>query len=110
MNRLVKHYRIVTFVPAESIDSFVTHIAPLIPAFLGTYSDVCWWSAPGTEHFRPDGADRAQQEPSIRFECSIPKDKRLLMRIIEQGIKKHHPWVEPVILVSEQKIYDHKTK
>ena len=109
MSRFLESYRIVTFVPAEAAEDFAGKVTEFIPAFLGTYDKVCWWSEAGTEQFRAPGEEEVQRVNAVRLEFSAPRDEAVLTRIIEEGIKPHHPWKEPVILVFEHKIHDHGT-
>jgi hypothetical protein len=37
----------------------------------------------------------------VRLEFAIPRDAALLARIVEQGIRPHHPWQVPAIFVDE---------
>ena len=84
-------------------------ILSVTPLTFGRYEAVAWWSAPGTEQFRPlpgsqghaDGGSLMQHWHSIKLEFSIARDEQLLNRVINEGIVPAHPWEEPVICVAE---------
>lgn len=101
-------YRLTVFVPESALEGFVKAVSPKIPAFLGSYDHVCWWSEPGTEQSRETKNGKIEKVSCIRFECSLPKDQAVLERFIRETVRPAHPWTEPVILVQEQKIM--KTK
>ncbi len=110
MNELVQCYRLVTFVPPEHAPALAKKISALIPPF-GRYDHVAWWSATGTEQFRPlEGANPAAgktgeitRSPSVRLEFSLPRDEALLGRLI-RALQKGHPWEKPVIMVFEHSL------
>ncbi|MBK6896297.1 MAG: hypothetical protein IPH06_06880 [Alphaproteobacteria bacterium] len=101
-------YRLTVFVPEEALESFVKAVSPKIPAFLGNYDHVCWWSERGTEQSRESVQGKIERVPCVKFECSLPKDTNLLERFIEERVRPAHPWKEPVILIAEYKIMKNK--
>lgn len=100
-------YRIYVYVPADIVDSFIEAVGPHIPSFLGHYDHVCWWSEPGTEQYRHIKSGQVEQKPSCRLEISLPRDDAILHNFINEIVIPHHPWKEPVITISEQKIVKH---
>jgi hypothetical protein len=104
-------YRVIVFVPPEHLDGLMAGIAMLEGLRLGDYDQVMWISAPGQEQFRPLlGAEPAlgrigevTKAPSVRLEFAIPRDDTVLRRVIEKGIRPHHPWEVPAILVDESR-------
>lgn len=111
MNSAIASKRIVTFVPADQAAAFAKSIAAEIPHLFGEYDSVCWWSVPkteeGMEQYRPRPDGKITQTPSVRMEFSIPADPAILEKFIT-ALKNHHPWQEPVILVFDGQILEHK--
>ena len=107
MSKFIKSYRLVTFVPTKNAQEFIAQISDHIPAFLGEYEKVCYFTEAGTEQYAKKREAQIHQEPSTRVEISLPKDKKALCSFIEDVLKPAHPWEEPVILVSKEKIYAH---
>jgi hypothetical protein len=108
--RLIRVYRITTFVPARSVRRVLASVLRIVPLeYGGQYDSVAWWSAPGIEHYRSlDGSHprvgrpgRVSTVQSIALTFSIPRKRRLLTRVIHDGIMSVHPWDEPVITVTE---------
>ena len=105
-------YRVVVFVPETALDAFIHAISPEIPSFLGPYDHVVWWSAMGTEQFRPlKGAHQKagetcniDREPSRRVELSLPYDKEALERFVRDIIVPAHPWEKPVVYICDTSI------
>ncbi len=106
-------YRVVTFVPTKHGDEPENNIAKIIaavnkvtPLRYGRYDCVCWSSSPGEEQSRPLSGSNSTSgnegemtfEPSIKLEFSVPRDEKLLQRVIDEAIVPNHPWEEPVIL------------
>ena len=100
-------YRIYVYVPADIVDSFIEAVSPHIPSFLGQYDHVCWWSEAGTEQYRHIKSDQIEQKPSCCVEIALPYDEGILHNFINKIVIPHHPWKEPVITISEQKIVKH---
>ena len=102
-------YRVVVFVPPVALDAVKQGILAVDALAAGGYEHGMWWSAPGSEQFRPrPGARPAQGEAgftevvdSVRLEFCLPRDPLRLQRIFEQGIVPHHPWQVPVVQVEE---------
>lgn len=109
-------YRITVFVPPAHLQALQDGIRALEPLGDDRYDQVMWLSAPGLEQFRPlAGAQPAQGEqgalsslPSVRLEFVIPRDARRLARVLEEGVRRHHPWESPAIFVDEslQPVFD----
>jgi hypothetical protein len=102
-------YRITTFVPLENLECLLEGIIRVVPLQYGKYDRVAWWSAVGTEQFRPlQGANptvgsegKIERVPSVRLEFTIPRYRALLERVLTVGLIPHHPWEEPVVFVDE---------
>jgi hypothetical protein len=101
MTEWLDSYRLVTFIPEEALDNFISAISGHIPSLFGKYDRVVWWSAPGTEQYREMGVTDTIQNPSIRVEISLPRDENQLENFINKALKPHHPWDEPVIIVQD---------
>lgn len=84
-------------------------ILKVAPLTYGRYDQVAWWSAPGTEQFRPQKGshpslgekDKLERTGSVRLEFAIPRNEELLRRVLIEGIAANHPWEEPVIYIEE---------
>ncbi len=105
-------YRISVFVPAEYAQRLIDGICAVDDLRCGNYDRVLWTSAIGTEQFRPlAGAHPAlgkvgevTQVSCVRIELCIARDETRLRRVIEQGIRAHHPWQTPAIFVDESQL------
>lgn len=104
---LLPVYRICVFVPPEYVQHVIDGVCAVDDLRIGDYAHVAWTAAAGTEQFRPlDGAQPTlgmQGEltcnASVRIEFCIARDEARLCRVIEQGIRPHHPWEVPAIFV-----------
>lgn len=102
-------YRITTFLPPESVEAVLDAVEGQTPLVFGPYDRSAWWSAAGTEQFRPmAGADptvgragKTEQVPTVRLEFAIPRDPGLLARVVDEGVLPSHPWQEPAVFVDE---------
>lgn len=105
-------YRVVTFVPTKhgeraekNISRIISAVNKVTPLQYGKYDCVCWSSSPGVEQSRPLAGSNPTagkegeltSEPSVRLEFSVPKDEKLLQRVIDEAIVPNHPREEPVI-------------
>lgn len=97
-------YRVCVFVPAAAMEQFIASVSPRIPSFLGNYDCVCWWSEAGTEQYRELGQLKPERALCHRFECSVPADDGVLEGFIKDAVLPAHPWKEPIITVTKQKI------
>ncbi len=103
-------FRVSVFVPDDALDNFISNVQKHIPSFLGNYDYVCWWSENGIEQSRfNDGVTVGgiKRVKSMRFEFSMPADREMLNKIIDEVIIPNHPWEEPVILVNKAEIFNH---
>jgi hypothetical protein len=102
-------YRVTTFVPPEHVDHVLEAVAQVAPLSYGRYDRSAWWSAVGTEQFRPlPGAKPTfgevgtiERVPTVRVEFAIPRDADLLAQVLDRGLIPNHPWQEPAIFVDE---------
>ncbi len=101
---LIGCYRISVYVPADVLKSFIAKVSPQIPSFLGNYDHVCWWSDQGSEQYRHKHGEKIECNPSHRVEIIVPQNDEELQKFIEDVIIPNHPWEEPVITFSTQKI------
>jgi hypothetical protein len=105
-------YRVTTFVPPDHLDALLGGLTAEVPLRYGQYDHAAWWSAVGVEQFRPlPGAKpthgtvgAVERVPTVRVEFVIARDRELLSRVIEKGVRPHHPWQEPAIFVDEAEI------
>ena len=107
MTDLIPSYRICIFVPADQLESFIAAISACIPSFLGNYDHVCWWSEKGVEQSRKIGTEDIVKVISQRVEISFPDDEDALNTFITDTLIPNHPWDEPVITITRQKIINH---
>ena len=102
-------YRITTFVPPDHVDALLEGIEREVPLVFGPYDRSAWWSAAGTEQFRPlPGATptlgevgKVERVSTVRLEFAIPRDPDLLQRVLSRGVLANHPWQEPAVFVTE---------
>ena len=106
----VYHFRVLVSVGYEA--ELLHSIEKVVPLTYGNYDRVAWVSSPGMERYRalpeanptsPDDKnvnateDDIVKEKCVAIEFSIPRDDALKSAIIEDGIYRAHPWVEPVV-------------
>lgn len=104
-----KAYRITVFVPPAQLEEVVASITMVLPPNNDQYGEVFWWSAPGTEQFRPlEGSNPASgsvgelsRMDSIELKFLLPRNKKLLHKVVEEGIYPAHPWEAPVITIDK---------
>lgn len=109
MVRLVRVFRITTFVPPQMLDCVLQAIVALDPLHYGNYRSVCWFSVPGTEQFIPESGsnptsgkkDVLTREASIRLEFSVSADDPEHVNRVLEALVSSHPWEEPVVQVYE---------
>ncbi len=102
-------FRITVFVPPDAVETVLAGVERAVPLRFGDYDGSAWWSAVGVEQFRPlPGAKptvgtpgKTERVPTVRLEFAIPRDRRLLDRVLAKGVKAHHPWQEPAVFVDE---------
>lgn len=99
-------YRLAVYVPPEYVERVVAGVCGVDPL---RYDRSAWWVGAGTEQYQPrPGATPSHSEvgkvskvETTRLEFCIPRDPDLLRRVIDLGVRPHHPWQEPAILVDE---------
>jgi hypothetical protein len=107
-----KAYRVTVFVPPAQLEEVLASITRVLPVSDSKYGEVFWWSAPGTEQFRPlEGSNPASgsvgalsRMDSIELKFLLPRNKELLYQVIDKGIHPAHPWEAPVITVDKCRI------
>jgi hypothetical protein len=106
---LLPVYRISVWVPPAQMQRVLDGICAVDDLRIGEYDRVAWISATGIEQFRPlAGATPSlgdigalESGESVRIEFCIPRDAARLQRVIDEGIRPHHPWEIPAIFVDE---------
>ena len=104
-----KAYRVTVFVPPAQLEELLASITRVLPPNDGKYSEVFWWSAPGTEQFRPLAGSKPasgsvgelSRMDSVELKFLLPRNDELLNQVVEEGIRPAHPWEAPVINVDE---------
>jgi len=107
-----KAYRVTVFVPPAQLEELLASITRVLPPHNDRYGEVFWWSAPGTEQFKPlEGSNptsgsvgELRQIDSIELKFLLPRNKKLLYQVIEEGIRPAHPWEAPVITIDKCRI------
>ncbi|HEY6943163.1 hypothetical protein [Dokdonella sp.] len=107
--RLLPVYRVTVHVPPDSVQRVVDGVCAVDDLRIGDYAHSAWISAPAIEQFRPlAGANptlgdigELVRAPSVRIEFCIPRDAARLARLVDSGIRPHHPWSVPAIVVDE---------
>ncbi len=101
----IESYRVTIDVPEAALEGFIQKVSPHIPSFLGNYDHVCIWFDKATEQHRHVNDGNIMRATCARFELSIQADDEVLNSIINDHVIPNHPWEEPVILVTKQKIF-----
>jgi hypothetical protein len=102
-------YRITTFVPPDRVHAVLDAVTRVTPLIFGPYERSAWWSAVGTEQFRPlpdanptvGRVGETERVPAIRLEFALPRDPDLLRRVVAEGVLPSHPWEEPAVFIDE---------
>ncbi len=102
-------YRVSVWVPAAHVQQVLDGILSVDDLRMGDYDRVAWIAATGQEQFRPlAGATPAQgsigeleRGDSVCLQVCIPRDAERLRRLVNQGIRPHHPWQVPAIFIDE---------
>ncbi|MFN7136655.1 MAG: hypothetical protein ACK4MU_03940 [Thermomonas sp.] len=102
-------YRVSVQVPPAHLRALQDGICAVEPLQGGHYDRVMWIDAAGEEQFRPlPGANPAYgrigelaKVASVRLVFVLPREPERLARVIEAGIRPHHPWEVPAIFVDE---------
>lgn len=101
---LLSCVRVCVYIPQSHLDVFIAAVSPHIPSFLGSYDHVCWWSEAGTEQYCKISQGDVQRVLCHKFECALPDDSKIVQDFIKRIILPNHPWEEPVITLTTQKI------
>ena len=105
--------RLTVYAPAEAADAVLAGIhAVLAPQPGATYDRVAWFSGAWIEQFRPLPGSRptlgmvgeTMRAPSVRIEVLVPPSQ--VDAVIARGIRPHHPWERPVIILDEVRLVD----
>lgn len=118
----VPHYRVVTFVPTltqdqkpnQGLDQIMAAVTNITPLQHRESDGIYWTSSAGVQHFRELSHEGLSHEGAgcytigdtnhhmaIRLEFSLPFDRTLLNRVINEAVRPHHPWPDPVIIITE---------
>lgn len=116
---LLPVYRVTVFVPPYALEALIDGVCAVDDLRVGRdaddgdhtdrYDRALWISAPGREQFRPlPGSDPADgrtcavaRGDTVRIEFCVDRDAARLQRVIDDGIRPHHPWEVPAIFVDE---------
>lgn len=107
--RLQPVYRVSVWVPPGHAQRVLDGIAAVDDLRVGDYDRVAWIAATGVEQFRPLAGARPSQGrigetergDSVCVQVCIPRDAGRLRRLVDEGIRPHHPWEVPAIFVDE---------
>ena len=105
-------YRITTFIPPDHLEQLLEGVVAVVPLTYGRYDRAAWWSAEGTEQFRPlPGAKptfgkegHTERVPTVRVEFTIPREPDLLERLLHEGLIPNHPWQQPAVFIDESTV------
>jgi hypothetical protein len=95
-----------TYVPVEDVDKTLQAIAEVTPLRYGSYENVAFQSAAGTQKFRPlsgshlGSASKVFDFPVVELVFAIPHDEELLKATVDK-IFAVHIAEEPVIYINE---------
>lgn len=102
-------YRITLFVPHDAREDVIAAIKRVYPLGDDYYDSVLWYLEDAREQFRPRALARPargrtgelHEERVSMLVFALPREKDLLNKVLEQGIKPHHPWEMPGIFIEE---------
>ncbi|MBW3567104.1 MAG: hypothetical protein KY410_03940 [Proteobacteria bacterium] len=102
-------YRVTVFVPQSALRNLLDGIKQVYPLGDACYDSVLWYVGEACEEFRPlPGSSPAHgsigelhREAVNMVVFSIPRERALLDRILEEGVREHHPWESPGIFIEE---------
>ncbi|MFM2091083.1 MAG: hypothetical protein RLZZ127_1572 [Planctomycetota bacterium] len=108
---LLVRTRITVYVPPEAAEAVLAGIHAVARIPVGaTYDHGAWFSGAWTEQFRPlpgshpasGEIGRVNRADSVRIEVLVDPDET--EAVIARGIRPHHPWDIPVILLDEVRL------
>lgn len=103
---LCHEFVIRTYVPEEDVDKTLKAITEVVPLRYGSYENVAFHSAVGTQNFRPvsgshlGDSSKVFDFPVVELIFSIPYDENILEPVVEK-IFEVHIAEEPVIYINE---------
>lgn len=101
--------RVTVFVPADKLRRVIDGVKQVYPLGDNFYDSVLWYVENAHEEFRAhSGAHPTRgrigelhSERVSMLVFSIPRDHALLQMIMDDGIKRTHPWEKPAVFVEE---------
>lgn len=102
-------YRVTVFVPRNALSNLIAGVRRVYPLGDDYYDSVLWYLENAREQFRPRPGARPRkgainelhEEPVSMLVFSVPREKSLLERVLEDGVKANHPWEAPGLFVEE---------
>lgn len=106
---LVSIYRITVFVPSDDLRAVINGIKRVYALGDDYYDSVLWFLHDAHEEFRArSGAHPARGEiGELHGETvsmlifSLPRERALLDKVLEEGVAPNHPWEKPGVFVEE---------
>ena len=106
---LLSIYRITVFVPSKELRNVIDGIKQVHALGDDYYDSVLWFLHDAHEEFRARhgahptrgeiGELHAESVSMLVF--SLPRERTLLDKVLEEGIKANHPWEKPGVFVEE---------
>lgn len=114
--RLQAIYRVTVFVPRDAMRNLIDGIKRVHSLGDACYDSVLWYVSEVCEEFRPlPGSSPARgsigelhHEAVSMVVFSIPRERALLDRMLEAGVRRHHPWESPGIFIEESWLPDYR--
>lgn len=106
-------WRVSVQVPPAALAAVREGILAVDALAAGGYDSGLFEQAAGIEQYRPlpgtaaaqGQAGQLQRLPSVCLSFHLPCDAQRLQRIVELGIRPHHPWRHPLIEVAAVQLY-----
>lgn len=118
MAQLQSIYRITVFVPRDSLQALIAGIRQVYALGDDYYDNVLWYLEDAHEEYRAlPGANPARgaigelrEEPVSMLVFSVPRERALLDRVLDEGIRPHHPWEAPGLFIEESWTLEYATR
>lgn len=106
---LISIYRVTVFVPSAQLRAVIDGVKAVHALGDNYYDSVLWFLHDAHEEFRArHGSHPARGaigelhgETVSMLVFSLPRDRALLDKVLEEGVKAHHPWEKPGVFVEE---------
>ena len=106
---LVSIYRVTVFVPSTELRAVIDGIKAVHALGDDYYDSVLWFLHDAREEFRARAGaqptrgaiDELHTEQVSMLVFALPRERALLDKVLEEGVRAHHPWEKPGVFIEE---------